>query len=188
MSLFTKPIETARKNRDQALADAAQWEAQAAAMRAEADKLNASANAAILEDESSAERITVQILTLQRKASAYEQATCEARRKASAAARDALSIEADELDKESAKLQKAADKHEIEVIKAKAALESLDECAYERVAEKSTRADEYGIPYTVTTSTGKAGQSIGNPSYRQHGPRSFATGWQRASYRHASMI
>lgn len=137
MSLFTKPIETARKNRDQALADAAQWEAQAAAKRAEADQLDASANAAILADESAAERITAQVLTLQRKASAYDQAAREAHAKAAAAARDALSVEADELDKAATRKKQEAAKIDAEVDKLRAKLEEYDGCPYVRQVEES---------------------------------------------------
>lgn len=137
MSLFTKPIETARKNRDQALADAAQWEAQAAAKRAEADQLDAGANAAILADESAAERITAQVLTLQRKASAYDQAAREARAKAADAAREALRVEADELDKAATKKKQEAAKIDAEVDKLRAKLEEYDGCPYVRQVEES---------------------------------------------------
>lgn len=125
MGLLTKPIETARKNRDSALAEAEQWATKAATVRAEADSLDATANAAILEDESAAERITVQVTTLNRKASAYEQAARETRGKAESAGLDVLRIEADELDKAAAKVRQALDKHNAEVAKAKNALEEI---------------------------------------------------------------
>ncbi|GAB3621146.1 hypothetical protein GCM10027417_24070 [Glutamicibacter endophyticus] len=136
MGLLTKPIEAARKNRDACLEEAERWERKAQAMRAEASELDQSANDAILEDESAAERITVAVTTLQRKAHAYDEAARKARTKADAAARELLSVEADELDKEAEKIRKAADKHDVEVAKAKAALESLDECQYTRLVEE----------------------------------------------------
>lgn len=125
MALFTKPIETALKARDTATAEANQWEAKAAAMRAEADQLDASANAAIVADDTAAERITTQVLTLQRKARAYTQAASEARIKADTAAKDILRTEADELDKEASKIRRAMAKVEADVAKAKATLEEI---------------------------------------------------------------
>lgn len=125
MGLLTKPIETAIKERDKATADAAAWIAKAAAVRGEADALDAGADAAILADESAAERITLEVTALQRKARAYEQAAKEASDRARQAASDALGIEADELDKEAAKVRRTLDKHKAEVAKAKAALEDL---------------------------------------------------------------
>lgn len=137
MALFTKPIENALKARDTANTEAQEWDAKAAAMRAEADQLDASANAAILEDETAAERITAQVLTLQRKANAFDQAARQARAKAHTAAREILAVEADELDKEAAKHRKSADKLEAEVTALREKLEELDDCKYTRLVEES---------------------------------------------------
>lgn len=156
MALFTKPIENALKARDTANTEAHEWDAKAAAMRAEADQLDASANAAILEDETAAERITAQVLTLQRKANAFDQAARQARTKAHTAARDVLSTEADELDKEAAKHRKSADKVEAEVTALREKLEELDDCKYTRLVEESNWDAVDGKYRTRTYHHGKA--------------------------------
>lgn len=158
MGLFKKPIENAMTARDKARAEAADWDAKAAAIRAEANELDATANDMILADETAAERITLQVNTLQRKADAYAHAATKAHDKARLAAREILNVEAGELDKEAAKIRKVADNVEIEVAKAKAALEELDGCTYERTSEESSVLTESGEPSSVTQSTGKAGE------------------------------
>ena len=90
-----------------AKAEDKQWEAKAAAMRAVADQLDATANAAIVADGTAAKRTATRVLTLQRKARAYTQAASEARAKADTAAKDILRTEADELDKEASKIRRA---------------------------------------------------------------------------------
>lgn len=156
MALFTKPIETALKARDTANTEAQEWDAKAAAMRAEADQLDASANAAILEDETAAERITAQVLTLQRKADAFDQAAREARAKAAASTRDALSVEADELDKEADKKRREASKIDAEVDKLRAKLEEYDECRYVRWVEEKDWDSVEGRYRTTITFRGKS--------------------------------
>lgn len=118
-------------------------------MPAKADQLDASANDAILEDETAAECITVQVLTLQWKANAFDQAPVPP-------ARDVPSTEAEELVKEAAKLNKTADKHELEVSKAKAALESLNSCKYTRLVEERDWDSADGKYRTRTYHHGKA--------------------------------
>jgi len=156
MALLTKPITEALKNRDACKTEAERWDRKAHTMRTEADQLEATAIDSILADESAAELITLKVNTLQRKAQAFDKAAQQARVKAYMAAREVLRVEADELDKESAKQDKAADKHELEVAKAKAVLESLDECQYTRLVEESDWDAVDGKYRTRTYHHGKA--------------------------------
>ncbi|MET3949699.1 hypothetical protein [Arthrobacter sp. UYEF36] len=108
MALFSKNMEQATAAASKAADVVAEWEAKAAAARAEAARLDAESGAAILEDESAAERITLNVQTWERKARAYDQAAEEARRKHVSAYREALEVEAREEDKQAAAAGKTA--------------------------------------------------------------------------------
>lgn len=125
MGLFKKPIENAISSREAARIEAQEWESKATAMLTEANQLDESANAAILQDDTAAERITIQVNTWQRKAKAHEQAAREARAKVDHAAKEVLRIEADELDKEAGKISKVIHSLKMEISKAQAALEQI---------------------------------------------------------------
>lgn len=125
MAIIPTSAERAQSNVTKAEATVSEWQAKAAAARAEAADLDATAGAAILADESAAERITLQVQTLERKAGAFDQAATEAGKNLRAARIAVLTTEADALEKESAKVRRVLDKHVAEVAKAKDALEEL---------------------------------------------------------------
>lgn len=156
MSLFTKPIETALKERDAAIQEAQDWEQKAAEARATADELEATATAEILKDEKAAERLSLEISTLQRKAKAFDQAAENARVSATHATLSVFIVEADELDKEATKQRKAADKVEAEVTALREKLEELDGCKYTRLVEESNWDAVDGKYRTRTYHHGKA--------------------------------
>lgn len=117
---------------DKAQSIVTEWEAKAAAARAEAVRIDAEAGAAILADESAAERITVQVQSQERKARAYDQAAEEARRKLHAAQREAFEVEAREEDKQAAAARKKGEAHEAKVMALRDQLQELDGCGWER--------------------------------------------------------
>lgn len=132
MALFSKSIEQANTAVSKAESVVTDWESKAAAARAEAERLDAESGAAILEDESAAENITLKIQAQERKARAYDQAAAEARRKLLAAQRDALEAEAREEDKQAAAASKVLQSHNDKVNGLLKALKDLD-----------------GVPYTI---------------------------------------
>lgn len=156
MSLFTKPIETALKERDTAIQEAQDWEQKAAEARATAEQLEADATAEILNDESAAERLSMEISTLQRKAKAFDHAAENARVSATHASLSVFIVEADELDKEATKQRKAANKFEAEVTALREKLEELDGCKYTRLVEESDWDAVDGKYRTRTYHHGKA--------------------------------
>lgn len=126
MALFSKSMEQATAAVAKAAAVVADWEAKAAAARAEAVRLDNESGAAILEDESAAERITLNVQTWERKARAYDQAAEEARRKHISAYREALEVEAREEDKHAAAAGKASAAHAAKVAGLLAQLKELE--------------------------------------------------------------
>jgi hypothetical protein len=134
MGIFSKSPESAQNAVTKAEGVVAEWERKAADARAEAGRLDAESGAAILEDESAAERITLNIQTWERKARAYDQAAGEARSKLLAAQKGALEAEAHEEEKESAADRKKADAHEAKVLILVAELEKLDGSGWERAS------------------------------------------------------
>ena len=151
----TRTISNAIKERDEAIKSAEALEAKAAEQRAEAEKIEAGSNQAIIEDPTSAERITVQVMSLQRMARAYEAQARQARQNAAEATRNVLNVEAEELDKQADKLRGDAEKHEAEVDKLRAKLEAFDGCEYSRTSTE--RYDATGRLVEVSTPNGKAG-------------------------------
>jgi hypothetical protein len=125
MAIIPTSAERAQSNVAKAEATVSEWQAKAAAARADAAELDATAGAAILADESAAERVTLQVQTLERKARAYDQAATEAGKNLRTARLAVLTTEADTLEKEAAKVRRVLDKHNAEVAKAKDALEEL---------------------------------------------------------------
>jgi hypothetical protein len=87
----------------------------------------------ILEDESAAERITLNVQSWERKARAFDQAAEEARRKHVIAYRAALEVEAREEEKLAAAAGKAAASHVTKVKAALAELKDLDDIDYAAV-------------------------------------------------------
>lgn len=130
MAIFSKSIEQANAAVSKAAGVVTDWEKKAAAARAEAARLDAESGAAILEDESAAERITLNVQTWERKARAYDQAAEEARRKLLVAQREALEAEAREEDKQAAGARKAADAHVSKVAALLNELRDLDGVEY----------------------------------------------------------
>lgn len=151
MAVFSKGREAAQKAADKAQATVDEWNAKAAAARADAQQLDADAGAQILADESAAERITLQIQSLERKARAYDQAATEAARNLHAAQHDVLTAEAAELEKQAAGIRKQAEKQEAEVQKILAQLEALDESKWERAEIPGT-----GTEHSTQSYAGKA--------------------------------
>jgi hypothetical protein len=140
MGIFTKSTEAAQTAVTKAEAVVADWERKAADARSEAARLDREAGAAILADESAAERITLSIQAEERKARAYDQAAAEARRKLLAAQREALESEAREEDKQAAVARKTADAHSLKVASLLADLKRIDGCDY----TPSSATDDYG--------------------------------------------
>jgi hypothetical protein len=132
MGIFTKNTEAAQNAVTKAEGIVSDWERKAADARAEAARMDAESGAAILEDEAAAERITLNVQTLERKARAYDQAAAEARKNLHAAQREALEAEARDEDKEAAALRKKATAHYAKVDALVAELEKLDECEWDR--------------------------------------------------------
>lgn len=140
MGIFTQSVEQAQAAVTKAETVVSEWEAKAAAARAEAARLEQESGAAILEDESAAERITLSIQAQERKARAYDQAAGEAGKKLAAAQREALEIEAREEDKKSESFRKQAESHAAKVTALQKQLEELDECVWirEPITESTT--------------------------------------------------
>lgn len=132
MALFSKSIEQAQAAITKAESVVAEWENKASAARAEAVRLDSEAGAAILADESAAERITLNIQAHERKAHAFDGAAAEARQKLRAVQREALEIEAREEDKQAAAARKEATSHAAKVAALLKELEQLDDCTWER--------------------------------------------------------
>ena len=72
MGIFSKSTEQAQAEITKAESVVSEWEAKAASARAEASRLDAESGAAILADESAAERITLNIQAWERKARAFD--------------------------------------------------------------------------------------------------------------------
>lgn len=132
MGIIKRTTADALKAAERADATAAKWDDKAAAVRTEAQRMDAEAGAAILADESQAEKITISVQAQERKARAYDSAAAEARREAAQAREDALRIEADELDRKADQLDKRADRKAEEVAEALAKLEAADGYSWER--------------------------------------------------------
>ncbi|MFW0773546.1 hypothetical protein ACLRGI_10295 [Paenarthrobacter nitroguajacolicus] len=132
MGIFSKSPETAQAAVTKAEQTVAEWERKASDARADAARLDGESGAAILEDESAAERITLNVQTLERKARAYDQAAAEARRKLLAVQKEALEAEAREEHKEAAALRKKAEAHNAKVSALVGELEKLDDCKWDR--------------------------------------------------------
>ncbi|NMR29944.1 hypothetical protein [Crystallibacter degradans] len=145
MALFSKSIESAQTAVTKAAAVVTDWEAKAAAARAEASRIDSEAGAAILADESAAERITLQVQSQERKARAYDQAAEEARRKLHTAQREALEAEAREEDKQAAAARKAAEAHDAKVDALLAQLKDIDGCDYEPGRATESWAADQGL-------------------------------------------
>lgn len=132
MGIIKRTTADALKAAEKAEATAAKWDDKAAAVRAEAQRMDDEAGAAILADESQAERITLTVQAQERKARAYDSAAAEARREAATARDDAVRIEADDLDRQADQLEKRAERKTTEVAEALAKLEAADGYAWER--------------------------------------------------------
>lgn len=115
MPIFTTSVDQAAAAVTKAHAVVEEWQAKASAARAEAARLDAESGAMILADEAAAERISLSVQTLERKARAYDQATAEALRKLKTAQRDALEAEARDEDKQAAAARRRLDAHETKV-------------------------------------------------------------------------
>lgn len=149
MAILPTSAERAQSNVAKAEATVSEWQAKATAARAEAAELDATAGAAILADESAAERITLQVQALERKARAYDQAAAEAGKNLLAARRAVLeSAAAGEADT-AAKARKQADAHDVKVEALKAKLEEFDEGPWMRTVKRDGD--------TTITYTGKSG-------------------------------
>ncbi|MBT2538683.1 hypothetical protein [Arthrobacter sp. ISL-69] len=145
MALFSKSIESAQNAVTKAESVVSEWEAKAAAARAEAARLDAESGAAILEDESAAERVTLNIQAHERRARAFDGAAAEARQKLHKARKEALEAEAREEDKESATLHKQSEAHTAKVAVLQKQLEDLDDCPWARASlTDSVTGRQYG--------------------------------------------
>lgn len=151
MALISTSAERAKNNVTKAEATVSEWQAKAAAARADAADLDATAGAAILADESAAERITLQVQTLERKARAYDQAAAEAGKQLRAARLTVLESAAADESSEASKARKLADAHDVKVNAMLAKLEEFDGSPWVRKVDRS--AD--GI--TTTYHMGKGG-------------------------------
>lgn len=145
MGILSTSAERAQSNITKAEATVSEWQAKAATARAEAAELDATAGAAILEDETSAERISLSIQTLERNAGAYEQAATEAARKLVEAQRSALEAEADELDKAAVQARKISNAHDTKVSGLLKQLMDIDGCEYEPGRSRDPISMEYGF-------------------------------------------
>ncbi|MDQ0923103.1 hypothetical protein QF038_001611 [Pseudarthrobacter sp. W1I19] len=134
MGIFSKGLEQAQAAVTKAESVVTEWKGKASAAREEAARLDAESGAAILLDESAAERITLNIQAHERRARAYDQAAAEARKKLHDAQREALEMEAREEDKLAASARKESTSHAGKVADLKCQLEDLDECGWDRAA------------------------------------------------------
>ena len=132
MGIFSKSLEQAQAAVTKAESVVSEWEAKAAAARAEVARLNAESGAAILADESAADRIALNVQSWELKAKAYDQAAAEARKKLQKAQREVLATEARDEDKESVSLRKQSEAHATKVEALKKQLEELDDCDWTR--------------------------------------------------------
>lgn len=140
MPLFSKTLEQAKSAVTKAEATVSEWDGKVAAARAEVGRLNAESGAAILADESAADRIALNVQTWELKAKAYSQASAEARQKLHYAQREALEVEARDEDKAAESLRKQSATHGAKVEALKKQLEELDGCDWTRgpVIDKMT--------------------------------------------------
>jgi len=148
MGIFSKSPEAAQTAVTKAEGEVMEWEAKAAAARAEASRLDAESGATILEDPSAAERVTLSIQAQERTARAYDGAAAAARKKLRAAQRDALEAEAREEDKLTAAATKALKAHNDKVDGLLKALQDLDGCEY---APAPSKADAGGSQIPKST-------------------------------------
>ena len=106
MALFSKTIESAQNDVEKAQAAVTEWESKAASMRAQADELEARSGALILDDESQADKISIDIQSMGRKARAFDGAAAEARQRLLDKQRRVLEVEADAEEKEAQDAEK----------------------------------------------------------------------------------
>jgi hypothetical protein len=132
MGIFSKSAEAAQNAVTKAEGVVNEWERKASEARSEAARLDAESGAAILEDESAAERITLNIQAQERKARAFDGAAAEARQKLRLAQKESLEVEAREEDRLAASDRKEAAAHSTKVQDLKRQLEALDECEWDR--------------------------------------------------------
>lgn len=109
------------------------WEAKATAARDEAEELDRSSGAQILENPAVAEKITVKIEAAKRTARAYDAAAGEARQKVQAVYRKHVEGEAKEYERLAAAKKKEHQRHVGEVDKLLEKLRELDGVRYEPV-------------------------------------------------------
>lgn len=115
MGILSTSAERAQSNITKAEATVSEWQAKAATARAEAAELDATAGAAILADETAAETISLRVISLERKARAYDQAATEAGKNLHTARIAVLTLEADESDNAEAAAAKRYEKHDAAV-------------------------------------------------------------------------
>ncbi|ALV44706.1 hypothetical protein MB46_03445 [Arthrobacter alpinus] len=115
MRILSSSAERAQSNVTKAEATVSEWQAKAATARTEAAALDATAGAAILADETAADSISLKVISLERKARAYDQAANEAGKQLNAARIAVLSLEADESDRAEVDAVKRYQKHEAAV-------------------------------------------------------------------------
>ncbi|MYM18505.1 hypothetical protein GSY69_00555 [Brevibacterium sp. 5221] len=118
-----------------ATATVEEWEAKAERARAESAELDQTSGAAILDDPSAAERITVKVQAKEREARAYDAAAVEARQRLVDVYRKHLEDEAANLDKAAVQAQREADKHAGRVRALVDQLRDLDGVEYAPVEE-----------------------------------------------------
>lgn len=112
-----------------------EWEAKAERARAESVELDRTSGAAILDDPSAAERITVKVQAKEREARAYDAAAEEARQRVVDVYRSHLEDEAASLDKAAVQAQREVDKHAGKVAALVGQLRDLEGVEYAPVEE-----------------------------------------------------
>lgn len=132
MGILSTSAERAQSNVTKAEATVSEWQAKAATARAEAAELDATAGAAILADETAADSISLKVISLERKARAYDQAANEAGKNLRAARIAVLTLEADESEKAEASALKRLDKHAAAVKDLLDKLEALEGVQYSK--------------------------------------------------------
>lgn len=115
MRILPTSAERAQSNVTKAEATVSEWQAKAETARAEAAALDATAGAAILADETAADSISLKVISLERKARAYDQTANEDGMNLRTARTAVLTLEADESDKAEAVAVKRFEKHEAAV-------------------------------------------------------------------------
>ncbi len=159
MGIIKRTPADAMRDAATATAKAAELEAQAAEAEATAKRMDTESLAALVDNPEQAEGINAKIAAQERLARAYRLKASECRDKVPNLHREALELEAAELDRQAERIDRDADKLAEKVADARRALEDLDGYAWERKALEFDSITKEGTTWSVDGAAGdKRGQ------------------------------